>query len=370
MKITILKDNIKSGLDGVGRVVNPQLNLPVLSNILIKAEGSGVKFFATDLELAITKSVFGKVVEEGTITIPHQTLSSIVNNTQSERINLESSAKNTLKIQTDTYEATLQGTSEEEFPIIPKIEKKEAHLEIEAATLKKFLERVVLAGDVSDLRPEISGVLFKIDGKSLTMTATDSFRLAEGTVTGGQIKNKFKDKIAITVPLKTIREIVRTTEDNTAVRFFIDKNQALFETDGVSLISRLVEGDFPDYKEIIPKETETRVYTNKESLIGALKLASAFVGRTNDIIMRTKNKKVLEIHSRDSSIGENRHVLPAKIDGPETEAIFNWKYLLDGVRAVETKEVLLGLNGNERPAVIKSTGDDSYFYILMPIRPV
>ena len=143
----------------------------------------------------------------------------------------------------------------------------------------------------------------------------------------------------------------------------------LFETENTLLISRLIEGTFPDYNSIVPDETETKVLIKREELINALKLASSFVGKTNDVKISIKDKKVVEIYSGDNTIGENKYLIPAKIEGPGTEIIFNWKYLLDGIRAGSAKEVLLGLNGGDKPALIKDPGDDLYFYVLMPIKP-
>jgi DNA polymerase-3 subunit beta len=370
MKLIILKDNIKEGLDSVGRVVGSQLNLPVLGNVLIKTDGNRIKLSATDLEIAITKTVFGKVIEEGGITVPYQTISSIINNTSSERIDFETKEKTVLKLQTDNYQATIQCIGENEFPIVPEIKKKEELLEIESTLLKNFLNKVMLAGEISDIRPEISGVLFKTEDNMIKLAATDSFRLAEGKILSKQTKNKFKQDITVTIPIKAAQEIVKIIKEGVVVRIYLEKNQALFETDETTLITRLIEGVFPDYSSIIPQEVDTKVHINKEGLINALKIASTFAGRTNDVRLKIKNKKTLEVYSGDSSIGENKYILPIKTEGPEAEVVFNWRYLLDGVRAIETKEVFLGVNGSESPAIIKSVGEDPYFYILMPIRPV
>ena len=154
-----------------------------------------------------------------------------------------------------------------------------------------------------------------------------------------------------------------------STRICFENNQVLFETKNTSIISRLIEGEFPDYKPIIPDDTETKINTKRDELISALKLASSFVSKTNDIKLSTKDKKIIEIYSGDNAVGENKYLIPAKIEGPNVEAVFNWKYLLDGIRTGVGKDVFLGLNGSEKPAMIKDPGDESYFYILMPIKP-
>ena len=198
---------------------------------------------------------------------------------------------------------------------------------------------------------------------------TDSFRLAEAILSGKQVKNTFSRGFMITVPLKAAQELLRIVEDKESVRIYTDETQVLFQTESLSMVSRLIEGKFPDYKAIIPKEVESSVTVDREELINGLKLTSSFSGRNSEVTLRTKDKKTLEILSSDSSIGENRFLLPVKVDGPDTEVIFNWQFLLDGIKGSQSRNIILGLNGEEHPAVIKSPEETGYFYILMPIKP-
>ena len=368
MKLIILKSNLKTGLDAVGKAVGSNLNLPVLGSVLIKTSGNQIQLSATNLELAITRSVFGKVVEDGAVVVPYNTLSSVVNNVVSERVHLEKTKQGNLEFKTDNYTAIIQGIDEKEFPIIPKIEKKNGGIEIDTPALKDALTKVVIAGEATDLRPEISGVFFSGEESSLKLAATDSFRLAEAKILGKQVRVKGRGPFSATIPIKTSQELIRAIDGEDSVTLHLENNQALFETENTTLISRLVEGSFPDYSAIVPKDIETKMVVKKEELINALKLASSFASRSNDVRIKAKDKKVIEVYSSDSAVGENSYLIPAKIDGPATESVFNWKYLLDGVRAIAGKETTLGLNGSDKPALIKDPGDDTYFYILMPIR--
>lgn len=369
MKLIVLKNNLKSGLDSVGRAVGSGINLPILGSVLIKTEENQIKLLATNLELAIDKTVFGKVVETGSVAIPFNTLSSIVNNITSERINLDSDDKGNLNIQTDNYSATIQGSNEKDFPIIPQISQKEEFLEIDQDVLRTNLSRVVIAGEASDIRPEIAGVFFHFEEGVLKLVATDSFRLAEASLMDNSIKNTFKEDLEITVPLKTIQDFIRaSSEDGGSVKIYSDNNQILFKAENMSLVSRVIDGKFPNYKAIIPDSIDTEVVLSREELVSALKLASSFASKSHDIKLKTRDKKIVEIYSSDDSVGKNNYLLPAKIDGELMEATFNWKYLLDGVKGGSTKDVYLGLNGSERPTVIKNPGDKQYIYILMPIK--
>lgn len=367
MKLIVLRNNLKNGLDTAGRAIGSNLNLPVLGNILIKTDVGGIFVSATNLECAITKKIPGKVMEEGSITVPYNTLSSIVNNSTSERISIEVRDKN-LYLETDNYKATIQGIAEEEFPIIPLIQEGPEHLELEAGVLRDKLQKVVIAAGVSDLRPEISGVLFVIEPTVMKLVATDSFRLAEATIGGTQFKNTLEQGVRCIVPLKPAQELVKIFSDDEKVRIFIEKNQILFKGETATMISRLIDGNFPDYEAIIPKTVAVDILAKREDLINALRVMSAFAGRANEIKVEVKDEKTIELYARDSALGENKYLLPATISGDATTLTFNGKYLFDGIRAESGEDIYIGLNGDTKPSVIRAPKAFSYFYIVMPIK--
>ncbi len=368
MKLIVLRSHLKSGLDAIGRATVSNLNLPVLGNVLIKATNNQIKLCATNLEIAITKIVYGKILEEGSVTVPYGVISSIINNTTSERINLESK-QNNLILTTDNYEAKISGIAESEFPIVPKIKEEKEHLEIVLSTLKERLEKVILAAGISDLRPEISGAFFILESSEIKLVATDTFRLAEGKILGSQIKNTFHHGLEMIIPLKTAQELTRIVSTEEMVSVYLDNNQILFKTQDLEIISRLIEGKFPDYNSIVPKEFDVQILVNKDDLINALKLTGSLSNRINEVRLKIKDKKVLEVYSSDNALGENNYLVPAKINGADCEVTFNWKYLLDGVKAIAGEQVFVGLNGENKPAIINTPGDLLYFYVLMPIKP-
>ena len=241
-------------------------------------------------------------------------------------------------------------------------------MELDGEVFKETLLKTVVASEVSDLRPEISGVLLVVEPSMLKVVATDSFRLAEATLSGESMKNTFDKGFKITIPLKTAQELARILGDKEKVRFFTDETQIVFESESLKLVSRVIDGKFPDYDAIIPKDIDTKVVVSREELISGIKLAGSFAGRNSEVVVSVKDGKVLEIYSGDSHIGENKYIIPAKASGPEMEIAFNWQYLLEGIRNEDSKDVILGLNGEESPTVIRSTEDSNYFYILMPIK--
>jgi DNA polymerase-3 subunit beta len=367
MKLIVLKNNLKEGLSAVERAASENANLPILKNVLIKTFNNKIQLSATNLELAITKYISGKIVEEGSITVPLSALLSIVNNTPNERINLEVE-HNTLLFKTDNYDATIQGLPEEEFPIIPKLENTTTYLELDTSLFKEGVTKILNTIQISEIRPEISGVLLDFQVTHVKLVGTDSFRLAEKTIAENNFKSNFQRGFRIIIPLRTMQEVLRITTTG-PIRMYIDPNQILFKNDELEVISRLIDGTYPDYEQIIPKSLETELSLERDHLINAVKLVSTFSSKTNDLKLNfNEGKKTLEVYSANQYLGENKYLIPVKSKGKSFHTSFNWRYLLDGLKNFESKEILLGVNGDNRPALLKNPADASYFYILMPIK--
>lgn len=367
MKFVAIRSNIKEAISVVEKVAGENLNLPILKNALIETNNNQITITATNLELAITCFMSGKVIETGRVTVPLNLLSNLITNLQSDRLNF--SKKGTgLEVKTDNYNATLQGLPPEDFPITPKIKDGGEHLEIKGIILKEAIQQAVVASQFSDLRPELNAILFDFSLDTLKLVATDGFRLAERSISQNLFNNKFKEPFRILIPLKTSQEIVRMAKDDENIQIFKDENQVLIKTDRAELISRLTEGNFPDYSQIVPKEFATEVVVDREEFANAIKLAGVFGQKTSELkITVHPAKKAVEVSSADQSLGENSYLLPAKIKGDTIEAFFNWRYLADPVKAIKTSELLIGFQEETNPAIIRPVNDSSYFYILKPI---
>jgi len=367
MKAIVIRTNLKEGLLAAERAEGSATSLPILKNVLLETENNKIRLVATNLEIAISCLVSGKTLEEGKVTVPLGTLAGIINNLQSERLNLEKKGNN-LEIKSDNYRATLQGLPAEDFPLVPKIKNPEGFLEIKAETLKDAIGQVVVATQASDLRPELNSMLFDFSLDTIKLAATDSFRLAEKSIPNNEFESSHAEEFRALIPLKTAQELLRVLKGEEAVKIYHDQNQVLFKTDQTEIISRLLEGSFPDYAAIVPKKFGAEIVVDRQELINAIKLASVFGSRTNEVkITLSDNKKTVEISSADQAVGENAYLLPAKAEGKTGEIIFNWRYLLDALRALKTEDVFLGLNEEGEPALIRSTKEGSYFYILKPI---
>jgi len=367
MKFIAIRSNIKDAISVVEKAVSENSNLPILKNILIEAEENTITFVATNLEVAVTHRVAGKVIEDGKITIPLSLFSSLINNIQSDRLNFEKK-ENTLEIVTDNYSAVINGMPADDFPIAPKIKNTDGYIEIKNAFLKEAVQQVTVASQYSDLRPELNSVLFNFSLESLTLASTDGFRLAEKSIPSNIFNTKTKEPFRMLVPLRTSLEVVRIIRDDEVVRIYHDENQVLFKTDQTEMISRLVEGSFPDYSAIVPHEFAAEIVVERDEFLNAIKLAGVFGQKNSEVKIKIhQNKKAIEINSADQALGENNHILPAKIKGDIPEVFFNWRYLSDPIKMIKTEDVFLGLQEDAGPALLRATTDSSYYYVLRPI---
>lgn len=372
MELTILKNNLKDGLRTIEKICADNQSLPILKNFLIETFDSKIKLAATNLELGITTFISGKIIENGGITLPLNIFNSIINNLQVDKINLELK-KDKLIIKADNYRAEIQGIKKDEFPIIPKIENNKQKIIIKNSILKDALLSVINSTS-NDNRPELNGILLDYQMTLLKLASTDTFRLSEKTINNTQFESDFNKIFKIIIPLKTIQEVIREIQLNEEQKteIYIDPNQIMFKTENTEIISRLINGEFPDYQQIIPQTLETELILSVEELINAVKTSSIFSDKFNEIkIIINKDIKNIEVISANQGIGENKYLVPAKIQKikePQAEIAFNWRFLLDGLKNIKSENLFLGLNGSNKPALIKLSQDNSWFYILMPIK--
>ena len=226
---------------------------------------------------------------------------------------------------------------------------------------------MVEMASLSDSRPEISGILMNFEKELIRLAATDSFRLAEKLIYQNQ---KSSISQAIIIPQRTIQELIRILQElELEVEIILGSNQILFDLGNTQVISRLIDGQYPDYQQIIPKSFETQVILNRNELINNIRIASLFSGKVNNIKVSIQPKEsLIEISAKDIDIGENKSQIEAKIEGKEVEATFNYRYLLDGLNNIFSDKVVLGLNSASNPVIIRPVGDTSYTYLVMPIK--
>lgn len=372
MKIEILKRNLKKALDIIEKVTRKNLTLPALSNVLLSVEGNFLRLDATNLEISVSWWILAKIEEEGKVAIPATFFSNLINLLTDEKIKLETQNKNLL-LKTQNQTTQIHGIDPEEFPIIPKIEKEEI-ITISNKKLLESFEQVIEIPSVSQVRPEISGIYFSFKKNLLKIVSTDSFRLAEKSII---LKTKSKKDISFIVPQDAIRELMNILgqeEGNTIIYF--SQNQILFENEKrevshprIQILSRLIDGEYPNYQEIIPKKYKTQVIIKKDGFENQLKQAGLFSGKISEVKLTIDvKKKKIKIYSESPEIGKNESYMSAKIKGEDMNVSFNYKFLLSGLQNIKSSEVILELNGNDGPGVLKPVGDENYIYISMPIK--
>jgi len=375
MKLIILQENLKRGLNIVGHATTKNINLPILNNILIKTEEGNIKFISTNLEIGIIHQVRGKIEKDGEFTIDSKLITEYVSLlTGGEKVKIEEK-ENELKVECGSYKTKIKGESAKEFPLIPTISKND-YFSCDLNDFRKALNSVVFAVSNSENRIELTGVLFSFNKDKLNLAATDSYRLAERELNIKTNTNINEQKII--VPAKTIQELLRVLnnfdgenqigDEGMVVKFYLSENQILFTVDSVDLISRLISGNYPDYKQIIPTKSQTETLVNRSELIRAVK-ASALFSKTgvNDVtLLFTKSNIIVSAFSGSS--GESQVEVEAEIRGEDNEITINYRYLLDGLNNIEGEKVKLGILNNTTPCILRPEKDNSYLYIVMPIR--
>ncbi len=371
MKITSLQENLKNGLSSVNHIAGKNINLPILSNVKIEAKKGNIKLITTDLEIGITANIRGKIEKEGTYTVDSKILSDFISLLPNKIIDIKKK-ENKLLIKSENYKTIIKGEDSEEFPLIPKI-KKDEYYKIKTLDFKESLDQVIFAVSNSETKIELSGVLFNFDKDFLTIVATDSFRLAEKKI---KIINKTEQKQRqIIIPAKTLQEVNRILSSQpenkkNEITIYTSDNQILFIINSIEIVSRLIEGQYPDYKQIIPNKSKTKIIVNKNELIRAVKAASIFSkSEINDINLDfPSGKNNLVITSTSGMIGENITELTTTTTGDDNGVVVNFKFLLDGLNNIDSDNVKIEVVNNSTPCVLKSENTNDYLYIIMPIR--
>ncbi len=379
MKITILKDKLKEGINIIEKISTKSINLPILNNVLFSTERNFLNLATTDLEIGVKWWALAKTEKEGKTAVPSRILSGFVNFLPNKSVNLESKGFD-LEIECDNRRTVIKGVNPEDFPIIPQVSDEEK-IEVPIKSFCNGLAGVVDVASFSSTKPEISGVYFLFQKNLIIMAATDSFRLGEKKIYLDP-PSALDKEYSLIVPQKAAREIINIfSEKEGSLKICFSPNQILFETPlpetshpHVQLTSRLIEGDYPNYQEIIPKKYETRVILSLEELINQIKLASLFSGKINEIKLKIDaSKGQINFFSQNAEIGEYQSFLAGKVEGKPCEISFNYRFLLEGLLNIglqqqKKSEVVLELSGPEKPAVLRMKDDESYLYLVMPIK--
>ncbi len=363
MKIVCTKKNLNSGLMITSRVIGSGSTLPILNNILLKTETGRLKLSSTNLEIAINTWVGGKIEEEGEAAVPARLVNDYVNNLLADKITV-STKNQILTIEAEKAKTHINALPSEEFPLIPQIGE-EVYGKLSGEDLKQAIGEVGFAASYSETQPEISGVLLSFEGKTLTLAATDRYRLAEEKIA---LVEEVATPRQIIVPARAVHEVNRILT-NEMVEVYLTEGQVCFRTVDTELVSRLIEGQYPDYQQIVPKSFTTEAELERVGFVQSLKAASLFATETNnvEVDLNPQTKQVV-VKSQSAQVGDSEISIDASIVGEKNSIIFNYRYLLECLNNLPEEKIILKVISASAPAEIVPVKRDNYFYLVMPIK--
>jgi DNA polymerase-3 subunit beta len=373
MNVSVMQENLARGLQTVSRAVSSRASLPVLANVLLKTEDSGLKLTATNLEIGINCWVPGKVEEAGEITVPAKLMTDLVATLPNQRIDLVLSPKDrTLKLTCGSNRASIKGIDADEFPVVAAIGESPA-TSVDARALREALGEVVFAAASDESRPILTGVLTKLDGDTITLAAADNYRIAVRSL---KLARPVQPEMSIVVPARSYAELVRIlpdAEEQIEITVTPNRSQVLFHVEGIDLVSRLIEGQFPNYEPVIPASHSSRAVLDREAFLAGTRRASIFARDSANIVKielggEEADGSAVSITAHAADVGDNADSLEANVTGSPTTIAFNARYLIDVLSNLGSEEAALELSGPLAPGVIRGIGKDDYVHVIMPVR--
>ncbi len=362
MKLKVTQENLNKALGLVARVANTRGTLPILGNVLFKVADNRLSIAATNLDIAISSYIGAQIQTEGSLTVPARLLQDFIGGLPSGVIELEQEEQR-LKITTDSYKSVINGVSAEDFPVMPAIENGTSWT-VSGPVLRQGLQQVLMAASNDESRPVLTGVLFKTVDGVLFMAATDSYRLAEKRLV------KLTEAVNLLIPATALQDVLRIVHDYEGdVSVTSDEQQVRFLAGEVELVARLIEGNYPDYRKLIPAAFATSATLERSELSNITKISSLFARESagSIVISVDEPSESIWIHAVASQLGENNAT--AKVEAKGTGAItLNSRYLLDGLQAMDSKKVEIGFNGKLEPVKISDPSSDDYLHIIMPLK--
>lgn len=362
MKLQVTQQNLAKALSTVARVANSRNTLPILSNVLLKTENNRLSIAATNLDIGITHFIGSKISQEGAITVPARLMQDFVSSLPDSVLNLELT-DNKLHINNDQYQSTINGIVADDFPVMPAI-KQGVNWKGPAADFKKALSQVVFAASGDDSRPVLNGVYFHLLSGQAVVVATDSYRLAEAKLA------KTTKEINFLMPASAAQDLLRIISDNDKeVEVTHDEQQVLFQVGDVSLVARLIEGNYPDYRKLIPTKFETVAKLTRSDFVNIAKVSALFARESagSITIKADKETSAVSINAIASQLGENTAKAEAKVTGGG-EVTLNSRYLIDALNAFGAEEVEFCFNGKLDPCILRSASEPTYLHLIMPLR--
>ncbi len=372
MEFKCVKDDFYNAIQIVEKAVSIRSTLPIIGNILIEATKKGLKLSSNDLEMGIELLIDANIVQEGAILAPAKTLSSIVSKLPAGEVNFTVGSTNNIKINCGRSKFNIHGLPTDEFPMLHKLDKG-TNLEIEADALKEIVKQTIIAVSMDESKHVLNGVLIEVEKNVIKFTATDGFRLAQRKAI---LKNAIKDGISVSiiVPMKALQEVSRIIQQENFdgnILIMIAKEQVAFDIGTVYLISRLIQGQFPDYKQVIPKEGKVKVIMSRKDLLESAERASIIASSNANIIKIESSKDQILISANTANIGNVAELVDVQTEGKlDFPVAFNVRLIMDVLKNIDEDNIVFFLNSPSSPGIISPKENKDYTYVLMPIRTI
>jgi DNA polymerase-3 subunit beta len=371
VKITCKQQDLSRGLAVVGHAVSNRSTLPILANILLATDQGRLRLSATNLEIGINCWIDAEIREEGTTTVPARLITDFVGSLPPVPVDIDvAEDTHTISLKSLRSSASIKGMDPSEFPVIPSAEGGEPPITLEAGQLKEMITQVAFAAADDDSRPVLTSVYVEVSSEKLTFAAADAFRLA---VRSMSLPGEDGARDSILIPARTLTELARILPAEGSVQMIVTPNrsQVLFHTEQTDLVSRLIEGTFPNFRQIIPKEHTTRAVVETKEFAAAVRSVTPFARDSSNIthikISSGDGEGAVTIEATAEDVGSNVSTVNAAVDGPEQQIIFNVKYLADVLAVMDTPESAIEITSAARPGVIKPVGSADYTYVIMPM---
>ncbi len=361
MKIKTSKENLLAGIQIVQNIVSSKTTLPILSNILLETKKDKLQLNSTDLDIGISCEIPVEIIEEGAITIPAKRFGDIVRELPMEDVVISVKKNNQVDIEGRQCRFKLSGLPKDEFPKFPEFKDKEA-IQIEQAVLKNMLRLTSFAVSHEESRYVLNGVLLEISDEIIRIVATDGRRLAK---IEKKLSTPVKTDIAVIIPIKAIQEISRNLKDGGVLSFVVGANQLLFDIDGVLIATRMIEGEYPNYQQVIPKSVKNRIKMNTQEFLSSIRRANLLATPDFQAIKMEVFSDKMVISKSTPDVGESREVIPIQYTGEEMIVGFNPQFLIDFLKNIDEDHVDIELEGADKPAVMRL---EDYLYLALPMR--
>jgi len=366
MELQVLQESLSKALTICSRFTSSKIQLPVLANVLLKTQNNKLFLSATNLETSVAIKIGAKVLSEGDITVPARIITEVVSNLDPGQISFNVK-KEIINIKTSSFESSITGLNSSDFPRVP-IETGADSFKIPSDDFLKALSSILFAVSQDETRPVLTGVLIIIDKGNLTLVATDGFRLSQKKIGIQTIK---EDKRFI-IPKSVLVELSKiAASEDIVFSYRKTDNQLVLGLEDLTLSSRIIEGDFPDFERIIPKETKIRIHLDKGGFLRAVKLAGVFARDSANVVKISVSKGLLEIVAESSQSGRQKNQLEAKIEGDLKDSFtiaFNYRFVEDFLNAVKGEDIRLELSDANAPALFLDEKDSNFIHIIMPVR--